>query len=154
MRVEEVVGRRIREAREARGMSQDDFGQLLAVLLGKPWSRQAMSAAEKGQRSFTATEVLAFSVVIGCEIADLFRLPGDLDAVAMPSGSALTRDQLDQATETGRPSVAALRAALADMVKTAGSLQTASFSVERRARQLMDELDQTLVGIERQETAG
>jgi hypothetical protein len=76
-----------------------------------------------------------------------------LEAVAMPSGSALTRDQLHQAVEAGRPSVEELRGALRTMVKAASSLQAASFTVERQARQVMDELDQTLVGAARQENA-
>jgi hypothetical protein len=131
-------------------MSQEDFGQLLAVLLGKPWPRQAISSAEKGQRLFSATELLAFSVVIGCEIGDLVRLPADLEAVEMPSGANLTREQIQQATEAGKPTVQELRRALQDMVATATALQTTSFAFERRTRQLMDELDQFLIGMERQ----
>lgn len=141
MKVEEVVGRRIREAREARGLSQEEFGGLLATHLAKPWARQAMSAAEKGQRSFSAVELLAISVVIGCDIAALFRMPGDLDGVTMPSGVRLSRDQISPTADSIPSSIEALRLSLGRMVREAETLRVSSTDTERRARQAMDDLD-------------
>lgn len=102
MRIEEVVGKRIKEVREARSLTQEEFGAKLADLLGKPWPRQTVSTAEKGQRSFAAAELLACSIVLGCDVAYLFRLPVDVDAVHTPAG-VLTRKQIYEAERTGIP---------------------------------------------------
>lgn len=131
MKVEEVVGRRIREARELRGMSQPELGEYLAPLLGKPLPRQAVYAAEQGRRQFTAAELVAFAYVLGVSVQDLFRLPLDLDGFEMPSGSALTREDLRQANAGGRDSreqelAAVLMVAARRAEDLAGQLMTVS----------------------------
>lgn len=92
MRIEEVIGRRIQELRKAQPgaeeMTQERLGALLAPLLGKPWSRQAVSAAEAGRRAFTAAEVVALATVLGTTIDDLFDLRRQTEVV-MPSGEPL-----------------------------------------------------------------
>ncbi len=93
MRVEEVVGDRLRRERERAGLSQAQVGQYVAPLLGRVLPRQAISHAEAGKRAFTAAELVAFAHVIGCDVAKLLELPPHVDAVTMPSGRTLDRDQ-------------------------------------------------------------
>jgi hypothetical protein len=40
---------------------------------GKPWSRQAVHQAERGQRSFTAAELTALALVLDTSVQALFR---------------------------------------------------------------------------------
>ena len=40
VRVEEVVGLRMREIRDGKGMTQEQLGQEVGKMLGKPWPRQ------------------------------------------------------------------------------------------------------------------
>src|SRR5215467_10337390 len=58
MRVEEAIGRQVARLRAQRQLSLADLGEALGRYLGKPWSRQAVHQAERGQRSFTAAEAL------------------------------------------------------------------------------------------------
>jgi transcriptional regulator with XRE-family HTH domain len=75
VRVEKVVGRQVRERREVQGLTQEQFGKQLEPLLGRPWSRQAVSAAEKGDRAFGAAELVALAVVLRTTVGDLLRPP-------------------------------------------------------------------------------
>ena len=75
VRVEEVVGWQVRERREALGLTQEQFGRQLALYLPRPWSRQAVSAAEKGERSFGAAELVALAAVLHATVGDLLRPP-------------------------------------------------------------------------------
>ncbi|MBH0120565.1 helix-turn-helix transcriptional regulator [Rhodococcus sp. CX] len=99
MRVEEVIGQRIQELRKARSsdkeMTQERLGALLAPLLGKPWSRQAVSAAEAGKRAFTAAEVVALASVLETTVDDLFDLRRQGE-VTMPSGASLQTVDLEK----------------------------------------------------------
>ncbi|MFJ4867773.1 helix-turn-helix transcriptional regulator [Streptomyces sp. NPDC088757] len=74
VRIEEVIGRNLRQIREGNGLSQTDLGQAMAEHLGKPWSRQAVSAAEKGRRFFTAADLLALARVLDVSIPRFFML--------------------------------------------------------------------------------
>ncbi|MFE3202288.1 helix-turn-helix transcriptional regulator [Embleya sp. NPDC059237] len=76
MKIEQVIGRNARRLREARGLSQADLGRDVASHLGHPWSRQAVSAAEKGRRAFTASDLLALSRVLDSTIPELL-LPAE-----------------------------------------------------------------------------
>lgn len=99
MRIEEVIGQRIQELRKAQPgtgeMSQEKLGSLLEPLLGKPWSRQAVSAAEAGKRAFTAVELVALAAVLDTTIDDLFD-PRWQAAVTMPSGVSLRMGYLER----------------------------------------------------------
>ena len=72
MLVQEIVGRRMREFRESRGMTQDQLGEAIGELLGKKWSRQAVSAAEHGDRAFTAVELVAIARAMNAYVGHLF----------------------------------------------------------------------------------
>lgn len=87
MRVEAVVGGRIREGREDLQMTQEDLGTRLALPLGKAWSRQAVSLAESGQRAFTAAELVALAQILGFPSAGWLLTPSlDITELEMPSG--------------------------------------------------------------------
>ena len=73
MRVEEAIGRQVARLRAQRQLSLGDLGEAISCYLGKPWSRQAVHQAERGQRSFTAAELTALSLVFDTSVQALFR---------------------------------------------------------------------------------
>ncbi len=88
MRVEEAIGRQIARLRAQRQLSLADLGEALGRYLDKPWSRQAVHQAERGQRSFTAAELTALALVLDTSIPALFRTENDrieLPGRAVPS---------------------------------------------------------------------
>jgi transcriptional regulator with XRE-family HTH domain len=91
VRVEEVIGKRVKAAREAEGLSQHDLGRRLAPLLGRPWSRQSVSAAEQGQRAFTAVELVALAQALHVSVAMLVSPPGTVAKIELPGGASLDR---------------------------------------------------------------
>lgn len=85
-RIEEIVGRWIATGRAANGQSQAQLGTALGEYLGKPWSRQSISAAEKGDRAFTAAELIAFGLALGCPVEALLEPPADVEQVGIGEG--------------------------------------------------------------------
>jgi transcriptional regulator with XRE-family HTH domain len=73
MRVEEVIGRQVARLRAQRQLSLTDLGEALGRYLGRPWSRQAVHQAERGQRSFTAAELTALALALDTSVQVLFR---------------------------------------------------------------------------------
>jgi len=73
MRVEEAIGRQVARLRTQRQLSLADLGEALGRYLGKPWSRQAVHQAERGQRSFTAAELTALALALDTSVQALFR---------------------------------------------------------------------------------
>lgn len=89
MRIEDVIGHWITQAREESRMTQAEIGVELGKYLGKPWPRQAVSAAEKGRRSFTAAELVALAYVLGYSVEALLVPPPDVPAVTLADGPPL-----------------------------------------------------------------
>lgn len=89
MRVEEIVGARVAAIREQTGTSQHDLGQRLGEVLDRPWSRQTVSAAEKGRRAFTAGDVVALAYVLDVPVVDLLTPPLEVTEVELPSGKSV-----------------------------------------------------------------
>lgn len=87
MRVEEAIGRQVARLRAQRQLSLADLGEALGRYLGKPWSRQAVHQAERGQRSFTAAELAALALVLDTSVQGLFR--AESGPVELP-GRAIT----------------------------------------------------------------
>jgi|ERR1700691_3240971 transcriptional regulator with XRE-family HTH domain len=83
MRVEEAIGRQIAHLRTQRHLSLTDLGEALGHYLDRPWSRQAVHQAERGQRSFTAAELTALALVLDTSVQGLFR--ADNDQIDLPS---------------------------------------------------------------------
>ena len=94
MRVEEVVGWQLRERREALGLTQEQLGGQLEPLLGRPWSRQAVSAAEKGDRSFGAAELVALAAVLQATVGDLLKPPVQAAGVDLGGPDMVPREML------------------------------------------------------------
>ena len=90
MRVEEAIGRQIARLRTQRQLSLADLGEALGCYLGKPWSRQAVHQAERGQRSFTAAELTALALALDTSVQALFRAEGD--QIELP-GRAITPEE-------------------------------------------------------------
>ncbi|MGF6824009.1 hypothetical protein M2317_002934 [Microbacterium sp. ZKA21] len=74
--LEAVVGANIARLRADR--TQAALGEALGEHLGSPWSRQAVSAAEKGKRSFTAAELVALARALDASIPDLLHATGPI----------------------------------------------------------------------------
>lgn len=89
MRIEDVIGQRVAEGRDELGLTQAQIGEAIGEYLGKPWSRQAVSAAEKGDRAFGAAELVALSLVLGCTIETLLEPPPEADNVTIGDGPPL-----------------------------------------------------------------
>lgn len=142
VRVEEIVGLRIRQAREATEMTQEEFGGMLAKYLGKPWPRQAVSAAEKGHRSFAVAELLACSMSLSIGVMDLLRPPAEQYELTFPSG--LTVMYEDTGHPDVSPDVEQLRAALVKFVKMANETGRVAAEARAFATWLHDDLDRAI----------
>jgi transcriptional regulator with XRE-family HTH domain len=143
VRVEELIGFRIRQARSDAGMSLEEFGRLLGEPLGKAWVKQSVHNAENGRRLFTAAELVAVALVLRCTVADLFRLPSDVDALTLPNAT-VTREQLNRWAELETPSVADLRRALHSMQASIRRVAEAGASLDQDAQRVFDELESVL----------
>jgi transcriptional regulator with XRE-family HTH domain len=54
---------------------QEELGARLAEYLGKPWTKQAVSETERGNRKLNPTELLAFATVLDYPVSWFFMLP-------------------------------------------------------------------------------
>lgn len=71
-------------------MSLTELGEALGGYLDRPWSRQAVHQAERGQRSFTAAELTALALVLDTSVPALFR--AEDDPIELP-GRAVPREE-------------------------------------------------------------
>ncbi|GAA3655494.1 hypothetical protein GCM10022224_018270 [Nonomuraea antimicrobica] len=85
LRVEEAIGRQIARLRAERRMSLTELGEALGRYLDRPWSRQAVHQAERGQRAFTAAELTALALVLDTAVPVLFR--AEDDRIELPGGA-------------------------------------------------------------------
>jgi len=92
--IQQVVGQRIREAREAMEWTQVQVGRELEALLGQAWSSQVMAQAEAGERAFTAAEMVALAIVLEREVGWFFRPRiGEAEYVEIPRRRRVPREQ-------------------------------------------------------------
>ena len=88
-----MIGQRIRARREELELSQAQLGKHMGELLGRDWPRQAVSAAERGARAFTAAELVAFAVSLQTSISGLLMPRADVTEIELGDrGGALPRD--------------------------------------------------------------
>jgi transcriptional regulator with XRE-family HTH domain len=123
MNVSEIVGRRVRWAREERGLTQAALGQRVGELLGKAWFPQAVSEAERGRRQFTAEELLALAYVLDKPISFFFLPVDDRTSYEFPARTLRAAELLDGALIGGADAnglQALLEEALAITQVTAG----------------------------------
>lgn len=91
MEITELVGSKVRQRRQQLDMSQQDLGAKVGSYLGEQWSRQAVSAAEKGGRAFAITEVAAFAAALDTNIRELVTPDPRTHQVDLP-GLTVERD--------------------------------------------------------------
>jgi transcriptional regulator with XRE-family HTH domain len=61
-----LMGKRIREVRESRGVSQENFA------LEAGLARSYYSGIERGRRNVAALNLIRIAVALNCEVGDLF----------------------------------------------------------------------------------
>ena len=87
VRIGEVIGERVRAARDDLGWTQTELGKRIGARLGqRAWSRQIVSAAEQGKRAYTAAELLAFASELDVSITHLLTPPLGVEAVEVAPG--------------------------------------------------------------------
>jgi transcriptional regulator with XRE-family HTH domain len=87
MRVEQMIGKRVRQAREEADLSQREFGERVGDVLGKRWTPQAVSQAEKGERDWRAKDLVAMAWILRRPVA-WFYTPNEEDRSEMLEGFA------------------------------------------------------------------
>ena len=97
MRIEEIVGQRMLERRTALKLTQETLAERITGHLNREWTRQAVSAAEKGKRSFTAAELVAIAHTTGTTVTWLMSPPQDAEGVELGDGAYLPAHALIQA---------------------------------------------------------
>jgi transcriptional regulator with XRE-family HTH domain len=115
MEMAEIVGLRVREARDSRSLSQKKLGEALRPFLGSTWPKQTVSAVERGLRSLDASELAAFALALGYSV-QWFLTPPDvgedvslkgqtvrpgilLRALGLSADESLSRDQALEVAE-------------------------------------------------------
>ena len=74
MTINQLIGERLRQLRNRRKMSGAAFGASLGSHLGGDppgWSRQTVYEAEKGERDFRISELVALALALNVQIHDL-----------------------------------------------------------------------------------
>lgn len=90
MRVEAAIGKQIARLRETRRMSLTQLGEAIGQYLDRPWSRQAVHQAERGQRAFTAAELAALALALDTSVPALFLT--DADQIELPGRTVSAED--------------------------------------------------------------
>ncbi|MFC9788738.1 hypothetical protein [Rhodococcus sp. NPDC127528] len=114
MRIERLIGERVRDLRkelpseDGKEVTQEELGQRLGAYLEKSWSRQAVSAAEKGERSFAAVELVALAAVLGIAVGDLLKPKAGVESISMPSGTSIEARMMSQPGGVGDESMPTL----------------------------------------------
>lgn len=146
MRIEEVVGSRIAQARERRGMTQTELGKQLGKWLNTAWLPQAVWTAEKGKRAFPVADLVAFAHVLDVPVSYLLTPASpDVQEVQMPSKAMLPREALAEATLPSNPVGEVLhdmQQALADLVAAQEKARDNQDRVNECAGSLAAQLDQ------------
>jgi len=88
MRVSEIVGYRLREARQEIGLTQAELAEHLEAFVGRRWFPQTVSSAEQGGRDFTAEELYGIAFALQRPVESFFRPPPDVETVEL-SGRTL-----------------------------------------------------------------
>jgi transcriptional regulator with XRE-family HTH domain len=100
VKIEKIVGLNMAGVRGRQGWSQPEFGKMLGTIPGvKPWSRQAVSNAENGQRAFTAADLVAIACVLETSPAALLTLRPEAHTVEL-GDAPIPREQLENPTWT------------------------------------------------------
>ncbi len=116
MTVEEMVGQKVRDKRELVGITQEELGKDLGQFLGHEWSRQSVSAAEKGGRDWRAVDLIAVAQVLGTTVGWL-TLPSRLsDEIEFPNKTVPAEEMMGLSISTDTPPLDAAGESLALML--------------------------------------
>lgn len=98
MTPQELVGYKIQTLRRTpeRRMTQEAFGELLGQYLGKQWSKQSVSEAEKGLRAFRLQELLAIADVLGTTVTHLMTPLDTENQIELSEHRTMTADEVRQ----------------------------------------------------------
>lgn len=85
----ERIGQHLKRLRKKAGISQTEAGRRIAEQRGVPaWSRQAINAAERGDRAWTADDVVALAATFGVVPGSLFEpIPTCSNCFGLPLGN-------------------------------------------------------------------
>lgn len=89
--IEETIGSNMETLRRNLDISQAELGRRLGTYLVNPWSRQAVSAAVRGGRSFTAVELIAIAAELNTTIPQLLQ---SSEPFELPSGLVMQPEAL------------------------------------------------------------
>ena len=137
-----MVGRRVREIRERKGMTQEDLGQAIGELLGKPWPRQTVSSAEAGRRAFTAVELVAIASALDVYVGHLFTPSIDQmhsAKIELSPGVELDQENLMRAMVERMDSPVA-QETLRQLIKVVKPLANVAAGVQANAEFLLNQL--------------
>jgi transcriptional regulator with XRE-family HTH domain len=143
MKIEEVIGRRIREAREYENLSQEDVGRAMARYLEKPWPNQQVSVAEDGGRKFTAAELFALCMVLRRPASYLF-LPDPDDIIEVPGSEKRIDDDAFLIQLVGPHDGGIIVPAVQAIVGPLASELAGMEAVARQARETVEQLGRAL----------
>lgn len=94
MRVEELIGRRVRHLRDQKGLTGDQLAQRVGRWLGPQWNRKTVWQVEAGKRDFRIVELfaLAYALDVGVDGLLLLYDPSTgkpLREIEMPTGEVI-----------------------------------------------------------------
>jgi transcriptional regulator with XRE-family HTH domain len=147
MRIEEVIGQRMKDFRELEGMSQRELGEGLEPYLGKPWSRQAVSTAETGGRAFTAIELITIAAVLGTSVSRLMTLMPAVGELETPGGVVISgRDTAAVVVSRMSPNViySEMQSAITELAQRLAELETEAAQAARSRSMVFDSMQALL----------
>lgn len=110
-RVARGIGQRVREVREANGLSQQAVADALTAK-GYPFSRLQVTKTESATRPITVADLAALAVVLGVPVTYFFQSPDDEQRNALDR-EALAYESSDAVLEDLQQRIATERAAIA-----------------------------------------
>jgi hypothetical protein len=143
MRIEEVIGKRIKEAREWDGLSQEQVGREMARYLAKPWPGQQVSVAEDGGRKFTAAELFALCMVLRRPASYLFLLNPD-DVIEVDGSEKRVGEDAFTVQLVGPTGGGLIVPTVRQLIDPLASSLAEMEGAARRARELMEQLGRAL----------
>lgn len=69
--LEQAIGQNVARLRKRKDLNQTELGKILGDVLGKPWQRQSVWAAENGKRSFTAVDLIGLASALEVTVQEL-----------------------------------------------------------------------------------
>lgn len=136
MQIEQVIGTRIATAREQSGITQGELGKRVGEWLGQDWTRQAIWAAEKGKRSFTAAELITFSYALNVAPDFLLTPPVEVREVHLPSGAVISRHEFNNHTLPSKESSEVFQ-----------DMETTLSDLHERAQQMIDDIGTLAINV-------